>query len=803
MVGEVFRAVRALVRRPVFCLSIVGTLAATISAQLTGLTLLDRVVLRPLPYEDPGSLVSMRWILPTGPEGVRQSEGTFLVLRDQNRVFDAVGIARSVDLTVERPEGPTRVAGVRVSPSMFDVLRVSPVLGRGLVSGDSEPGAAPVVVLSHAEWSGSHDQAPDVIGRSISVDGVPREIVGVQPPGAATFPIEDARLILPTVIDEAQPDNRAFFHEAVGRLSPGLDLDGAVADLDRLKSRLSEAYPGAFPASLAEQVRPLIVSLRDFVGGPLRPTLLAVVAATTLLLVVAVANVGSLLAARATARGQEFAIRAAVGASRSALMWTQVVEPGVLVAFGTLAGVGLTGVWLTVLSRLTGGGLGVPMDLGGETIALGALATAAGVWSLLSLFAVRPWANGGRAARRAGVGGLGTHEWVYTTQVAITVVLMVGALGLTSSFLRLLEVDPGFTPHHVTAARVSVTPGAYPEWDELADLHRGVLDRTAQLPGVRRVGIGNYLPLRDGRVFVAWYPEERPPLPGEFSEQVLTKAVSDGYFEALGIGLREGRSFTRDDWRADAPPVAMVNEVAAELFWGGESPIGRRIQRGPNAPPYEVIGVATGVRDRLLTDPPQPMVYQRLDALTLTPGYNTRTFSIAVAHDPGAALTPRIFRAVLDQMDPGASLYDVERMETTVRRAQDRMRLTALLLVSLAGAGLVLSVIGLYGGVSYRLSRRAREMGVRIALGASFPTVARQALTSPAVAVVCGITVGLFVASAIIPFLGLVAPDAEVGAFERLMVGLSCAGVAAVASTPAIVRASRGSVVSILGAGEE
>ncbi|HEU4631138.1 MAG TPA: ABC transporter permease [Gemmatimonadaceae bacterium] len=739
---DVRHALRGLRRQPLYALAALVTLAVGIGATTAVFSVVRGVLLRPLPYPEADRVVRVASV--HAGEQIAVSPPDFVDWRARGRSF--AGLAASYESTVSLTGAgqPERFLQARVTADLFDVLGVRPLLGRTFVAGEDEPGAPQVAVLGERLWRTRFGADSGILGRVLVLDDVPTTVVGVVP-AAVRYP-SAVDLWLPARLapDDLAPSSRgARWLTVVGRLAPGATLAGARAEMHAVARQLAAEDPKHDAGWDAA-----VVPLREQLVGDVRTPLLVLLGAVGFVLLIAAANVASLSLARATARRAELAVRVALGAGRGRLVRQLVTESLCLAALGALGGVGLALLGTRLLVRLAPPGLprlpDVRVDAGVLVFAaVVALATgvAVGLATALQAGAADPSARlreGGR-----GAAGQAAHlRWrggLVVTEIALAIVLLVGAGLLLRSFGRLTDVDPGFRPEGV--ATFSVTLSARYDTPERQRLFAAaLLERVRALPGVDAAGSSFNLPFTDASFRLTFTIDDRPLADGAEEPRAQFRMVSPGYFAAMGIPLRRGRAFTDAD-RDGAPYVVVLSEETARRFFPGEDPIGRRIETGWSDGGAElggvVVGVVGDVRQFGLADDLTPHVYVPyaqwpIDELTV------------VAHTRGdpARLVAEA-RDVVQALDPALPVYDATTLPRLLGASLGAQRFYLALLAIFAGVAVVLAAVGIYGLVAYGVAARAREIGVRVALGATpggvVRLLVRQGLRLAAVGIVAGL----------------------------------------------------------------
>jgi putative ABC transport system permease protein len=739
-------ALRSLRRRPLLVVVAVAVLAIGIGASTAVFSVVDAVLLRPLPFADAGRLV-VAW--QRSPDNsvpfIEVSYPDYLDWRQQARTFESMAIIPTVNSGfVLAGEEPLQVQGRLVSGNFFDVLGVRARLGRPLRPDDDRVGADRVVVLGHGLWQRRFGADRAVIGRKIVVDGTPMEVVGVMPPAFRYPPKAEMWTPVVPAIPEAVANRGVCWAIVVGRLGPGARLAQAQAELDGIVARLAKAFPDA--AADAAVVKPLT----DELFGPARPALLVLLAAVLLVMLVACANVSALLLARAADRQREIAVRLALGASRGRLVRQLLCESALIALAGVAGGLVLAEWGLAALIAL------VPTDvprLQDAAIDLrvlafaAALAAAAALLSGLApaLVASRPALTDAleSGARTAGPGSAqrSLQGLLVGAETAVALVLLLGAGLMAQTFQNLRRLDLGYDPRHVLALEVVAPHGKYEKPAEWRSLYQRLVERIARLPGVE-ASAGVFLRPLWGQMGNDWLftVEGQSDADSRRNPHVNLEAVTPGYFGTMRTPLLRGRDFTDRDAEG-APGVAIVSNDFARRYWPGQDPIGKRLKIPLPDSPYHltwltVVGVVADARYREIQS-------SRLDLFLsyLQSPYGPRHIVVRTTGDP-LAVAPSVRAAVRDA-DRELLAEDVTAMETVVAAALGGPRFGMQLLSAFALAALALAALGTYGVMAFLVGRRTREIGVRMALGARATDVTALILRQGLRPVMAGLTVGL------------------------------------------------------------
>ncbi|HEY4218713.1 MAG TPA: ABC transporter permease [Gemmatimonadaceae bacterium] len=768
------QAVRRLLRAPTFALAALMTLTLGIGAAAGVFTLIDSVLLRPMPYDQPDQLVALsHTIVVSGAAVIDQSDATYLLYRRDNRVFSGVGAFRStaVNLGATAPE---HVTAALTTASVFAVLRVPAAFGRALTDADDQPGAPPVVVIGQQLWKRTFGGDKSVIGSRVTIDGVSRQVVGVMP-ASFQLPAAQADLWIPLQLDPAKTKSAAFDYKGIARLRDGVPLTAAVADLARVLPHVPEVFPGRLTLAGIEQIkmRPVVTPLRVAVVGDIGRILWIVLGAVGLLLLIACANVANLCLARAEGRQRELAVRSALGAGRAALLAELLSDALVLATIGGLLGLAAAAVGVHVLKSI-GAASSIPrlaeVSVNGVvfTVTGGIAALVAIIVSVLPLVRLHTaslsstlLANG-RAATSGRVRNRARRVLV-VAQVALALMLVSGAGLFARSFADLRAVDPGFKPDHALAFRLALPNAAYPTTQDAAGVVLRTLDALNAVPGVQSTGVITKLPLdeesrQDSAVFLEDDAASMTPKMPDLHE---IDFVTPSYFGAMGIPLLAGRVFGQPEASIEAAqraPEVIVSAAFAARYWNNaQGALGKRVRMNSTDPWHTVVGVVGSVRDADLEHPPADEVYAPLVTLNAAGAlWIPRNLAVVVRTSGDPVNAVAAVRRAVATVDLTLPLYRVMPVSDLVTAATARTTFTLLLLAIAAVMATTIGALGIYGVIAYLVSLRTREIGIRLALGADARHV-RRLVTSQAVTdAVIGIVIGLVGAVMLTRVLGAV-----------------------------------------------
>ncbi len=770
-VNQLRRAARRLLRAPTFSLATVLALTLGIGATTTVFSLVNGVLLRPLPYARPEQLVDLSHTLElSGVTAVDQSDASYLHYRAANRVFAGVGAYQAIAASLGGidPAGAERVTAARVSAGVFRVLGVGAAQGRVFAESEDLPGEPPVALIGERLWKRRYGADRAIVGRRIEIDGVAHEVIGILP-AAFHFPAASMELWLPIGIDPGRTESATFAYRAVARLRDGVTPAHAAADLQRLLLRLPEAYPGRLtgPAIELTHMRAVVRPLRDVVVGDVGRVLWVVLGAVGCVLLIACANVANLFLVRAEARHHDLAVARALGAGPRAVVAEFLSEGLVLAALGGALGLAVAAAGGGVLRSLEDD---IALPRLAEVGVDGAVLAIVGGITMLAALAISliPALRSARVAVWDALGDTGRSATagrrrhlarfgLVVAQMALALVLVAGAGLMARTFGNLRSVRPGFDAAHAHTFRVALPAATYPASGDAVRLIVRALDDIAALPGVVSAGAVSRLPLDPaGRRDTAVFVEDAPPAMNAMPNVHQVAHATPAYFDALGIPLVQGRTFERPD-PMRATLEVIVTRALAVRYWQGGQAVGRRVRLSPTGPWFTVVAVSGDIRGNGLEQPPDETIYLPLVTApgSAAPGggpgearFTPREITIvarSAGHPEGiAAAAERTARALA----PGVPVYGARSMAEVVAHATARTSFTLLLLGIASAAALAIGAVGIFGVMSYLVELRQREIAIRIALGARPQDVRRMVERQAAGVAVLGIAVGLVAALA-------------------------------------------------------
>jgi predicted permease len=793
---------RRLVREPGFSTVTVLTLALALAAVVTVFTLVNAVLLRQLPYPVSAHLVEVSHAAPgLKLENLGMSARLYLHYLEHSKTLAGIALWSNAEFTLSGDQEPVRVPGAVVSPSAFRILQVEPELGRAFSEKEGRPGGTAVVILSHGLWQRRYGGEADILGRPLHVNGTLREVVGVMPAGF-DYPSPTTELWVPRVLDPSKARLGYFNDKAIARVRSQVTIEAAQTELAQLTRDLVGAFPDEEAAKVLQDggLRPVLKTLLESAVGNVRPVLWTLLAAAGLILAIACANVANLFLVRFEERSGELAIRGALGASRGRLVGGLFTEGLALAALA--GGVAVILAWgtLRLVVRLGAGTVPrldqVGIDAGAVLFTLGAALLAAVLACLLPALrasrgdladAVR---DGGRAS--AGLERHRLRHALVAAQVALGMVLLVACGLVVRSLLALQKVDPGFRTSGAAAFQLFLPAATYPDAPARVRFVEETLERLAALPGVGAVGLASYLPLSGAQSGSGFVVEEFPLGPGQVPPVFMETNASAGYFAALGIPLLEGRTFEPNDYRK-RPGHIVISQSVARRYWPKGSALGKRMTSwAPQAERqgwYTVVGVVGDVRLAGLDQEPVDLVYVPLLGLADGSKDLRASLSFVVASSlPAASLAPSL-RNAIRSVDRNLPMSPVRTVDSLVRDSWARMAFTVTVLLLASLMALVIAAVGLYGVVSYLVTRRTRELGIRMALGADGGRIRRLVLGQELLVAGLGILAGVLLALASTRLLASLL--FQVGSRDPLMFVLAALVLLLVAAAASYLPAAR------------
>jgi putative ABC transport system permease protein len=746
--NDVRFAWRMLLKSPGFTLAAVLTLALGIGGNTAVFTVMNALLLRSLPYQDPHRLV----LLSTHHRGDPVDEGgsftlnRYELVRDHNRSFSGVAVAALDSFNLTGRGEPQQVPVARVSPNFFSVLGLRPQLGRSFTDDEGQPGGKPVVMITDALWHSRFGGDPSVVGKPVTLDSAPYTVIGVLPanihfPFLGPAEIWSPRYFELTLLDAAHLRAGTSYLTAVARLNSGASIKSAAAELEVLHEQYSKENPKA-PDSGANFTM-TVGNLEELTVANVRLQLLLLSAAVGLLLLIACANVASLLLARALARKREIAVRAALGAPRSVLIRQLLTESVLLALLSGAFGLGFGYAGTRTLGALAQSSLPSGFDITMDVrVLLFALAISLLTGFLFGMFPALQLSRTDmnselRDEERGSTGGQGRMQLknlLVVVQIALCMILMIVSALLVRSFAQLQNVALGFDSHNVLTMDISLPTVKYASKDRQVAFFDELLRKVSVLPGVSNAAISASLPLTPRRITPV-LPEGQAEVPLAQRPFIIIEAISPDWFQTMRVPIAMGRQFTASD-NAEAPRVVIINQALAHRYWPNENPVGKHIIVGRQQP-SEVVGVAQGVKNNGIAVESQPQLYFPFSQSPWA-NMNLLVRTAVEPHQLASAVQQQIYSIDRDQ-----PVTDVQTLDELVNASRAQPKLITFLLSAFSSIALVLVIVGIYGVIAYSVAQRRRELGIRLALGADRSDILQLVVKQGIILAVIGIGVGL------------------------------------------------------------
>jgi putative ABC transport system permease protein len=737
---------RMLRKNPGFALAAILTLALGIGGNTAIFTITSSVLLKALPYQDPRQLISLDLQSKDGQSHCC-TLNRYELVRDRSQSFAGVAAAANDNFNLTGHGEPLQVVAARVSAGFFEMLGVKPQFGRFFLPDEGQPAGKPVIVISDALWHSRYGGDRDIVGQTIALDGTPYTVIGVLPAGIQFPFLAPADVWTPRYFEHSLFTPQRLrqgvgYLSIIARLRPGVSRERAVAEMTVLHQQFQKENPGAPDAQ--PDLSAVVADLQDSVVSDIRRKLVFLSFAVGLVLLIACANVASLLLSRALSRKKEIAVRAALGAQRAVLIRQLLTESVLLALIGGVLGLGVSWAATKYFASLGRNYLpqGMPIAMDARVLLfMGAVSLLTGI--LFGIFPALQLSNTNvnQTLRDEGRGSTGGHRrmqlrgLLVVGQVALSLMLLIGGGLLVRSFSRLLRVEPGFDPQNVLTMNVSLPTVKYSDSQKQVAFFDELLRRVSTTPGVRQAAISAALPLSWKRITPV-LPEGQPEVPLPQRPFIDIEAISPQWFQTLRVPMKAGREFTEED-NAQAPKVLIVNETFARRYWPNENPVGKRIIMGRGPGPSEVVGVAFDIKNRGLAQDPQPQIYFPFPQIP----WGNMNLLLRTASDPHGMVSA--IRAQISGLDSDQPVTSIQTVDELMDSSRAQPRFILLLLGVFSAAALVLAIIGIYGVLAYSVAQRRQELGIRLALGAEKSDIIRLVVGYGMMLAATGVVIGV------------------------------------------------------------
>ena len=750
LLSDIRYSLRMLIKRPAFTAIALVTLALGIGANTAIFSVVNAVLLNPLPYANPSELTII-WLQhpPTNQFQAPVSFPDFIDWRDQSQSFERIVATRTLSVNFTDGDEPEHINGVRVSTGFLSMFRVTPVAGRDFLESEMQPGGPPVALIGSRLWQDRYGGDPSLIGRAVSIDNTSYTIVGIVP-GGFHYPTTDTQVYIPLIQGKADTARGSRMLRITARLMPSVSLAEAQAEMKIISGRIADQ----FPESNAD-VTANLVPLSEQVVGKIRPALIIIFAAAGCVLLIACANVANLLLARATARRAELAIRSALGATRTRLICQLLTESILLSLTGGFLGL-LIAIWgVPALTGISASSIPRVEEVSVNFKALVftvIVSLATGI-----LFGAAPALKSSskqltenlKEGRRGATGGAAHQRLlnlIVAAEVALSVVLLAAAGLMVRSFISINGVAPGFNPKGVLTIGIGLTRPIYADVEQQARFYKRLTDSVSLVPGVESTAGVNRLPLLGLNSSTSFTFQGKPVEKGN-EPTADCRIATPNYFRTMGIPLIKGREFTETDLK-DAPEVVVINKAMADQFLPGEDPIGKRLQIYPNPARWrEVVGVIGDIKLLGLDADTNPAIYVPAAQNPYPNAMRNSFLTVRTTRDPSNVVAA--IRSEMKNVDGGVPVANVRLLEEIVADSIAPQRLNMWLLVAFAGLAALLAAVGIYGVMAYSVTQRTHEIGVRMALGAGSTAMLRMVLLDGAKVTGAGVITGLAAAFAL------------------------------------------------------